>query len=81
MKYYNILKLLRGIDDYFQGQTSLLELSWLLDTPYSTFRTALLRIGLIDVQSRPVTNLTTDDFTHAILLYFLLLASGKQKRE
>lgn len=81
MKYYNILKLLKAINDYFIGQTTLSQISLLLDTNFNTFRTALLRIGLIDVNSRPADQLTPDQFTHAILFYYLLLASGKRKRE
>ncbi|GAH83997.1 unnamed protein product [marine sediment metagenome] len=81
MKYYNILKLLRGIDLYFQGQTSLFDLALLLDTNFNTLRTALLRMELIDVNGKPHPGLTADVFTHAILFYFLLLASGKRKKE
>lgn len=81
MKYYNILKLLTTIDAYFRHEATLFDLALLLDVNFNTFRTALLRIGLIDVNSRPVDQLTADDFTHAILLYYLLLAAGKRERK
>jgi len=78
MLYTAIPQALNLISDFCQGDATLLTLALELEVPYHLLETALLRMGLITVDAHPIEGLTSDTLTHAILFYYLLLASGKR---
>lgn len=81
MRYVEIPRLLNTIDAFCHGQATLFDISLIMHVNFNTLRTALLRMELITISSEPSDHLTTDTLTHAILFYYLLLATGKRKKE